>query len=337
MVITRWNSTGHAGAKAPDDVRTVCLRMGFTATDLSPLPERRYTLSNLRRLAGDATRLVASVASLEPTDISLVQHPLRGRLESEVLRLLCARTRSICLVHDLDWLRLPSQERERDLIKRFDTIIVHNDRMREVVRDMAPSADLVVLGIFDYLTSDGFFEPRHAVRPRRLYVIGNLHPLKAGYLYGLPRLATDLVAYGPNCTQNDLGPGARWAGVLDMQNPAFGQVDGFGLVWDGDSAQHLNGVWGDYLRVNTPHKLSLYILLGMPVIIPSDAAMADFVRSEGIGLCVTNLAEAAEVAACCSEADWAELYSNVLNLRKRLRSGYYTQKAIGAALSSLSA
>ena len=40
---------------------------------------------------------------------------------------------------------------------------------------------------------------------------------------------------------------------------------GFGLVWDGDSAETCSGVFGEYLRYNNSHKASLYLASGFPL------------------------------------------------------------------------
>ena len=46
----------------------------------------------------------------------------------------------------------------------------------------------------------------------------------------------------------------------------------FGLVWDGISVETCAGVYGEYLKVNNPHKTSLYLASGIPVIIWKEAA-----------------------------------------------------------------
>ena len=56
----------------------------------------------------------------------------------------------------------------------------------------------------------------------------------------------------------------------------------FGLVWDGTSLDGCNGRYGEYLKFNNPHKTSLYLSCGIPVIIWKEAALADFVEEHKV-------------------------------------------------------
>ena len=53
---------------------------------------------------------------------------------------------------------------------------------------------------------------------------------------------------------------------------------GFGLVWDGDDLGACTGVFGEYMKYNNPHKTSLYLASGLPVIIWEKAAMAKYIE-----------------------------------------------------------
>lgn len=44
-------------------------------------------------------------------------------------------------------------------------------------------------------------------------------------------------------------------------------VQSFGLVWDGNSMDTCTGNYGSYLRINDPHKVSLYLSSGLPIIV----------------------------------------------------------------------
>lgn len=81
----------------------------------------------------------------------------------------------------------------------------------------------------------------------------------------------------------------------------------FGLVWDGTSVSTCTGDFGEYLQYNNPHKTSLYIRCQLPVIIWNKAALADFVRENGIGICVDSLEELEKILNTLSEEEYAEM------------------------------
>lgn len=79
------------------------------------------------------------------------------------------------------------------------------------------------------------------------------------------------------------------------------------MVWDGTSVSTCTGDFGEYLQYNNPHKTSLYIRCQLPVIIWKQAALADFVRENGIGICVDSLEELEKILNTLSEEEYAEM------------------------------
>ena len=65
----------------------------------------------------------------------------------------------------------------------------------------------------------------------------------------------------------------------------------FGLVWDGENLEEGQEAAGRYLQYNCPHKFSLYMAAGIPVIIGKQAAMAELVEREKLGITVHDLHE----------------------------------------------
>jgi hypothetical protein len=337
-VLSRDYDTQHAGAKAPADIRRVCLDLGFAPVDLPVVPVARFDRRNLKRYLLGPLKLLRLIASARATDIVLVQHPIVGRLEKRLIPRLCRRCRTIALIHDLDIIRNQENLEYDDLtfLSHFDVIISQNGKMLEYVAEKIPRAQNVSIDLFDYLTTRDA-QVTWSAAPERLYIIGNLNPDKAGYLYAIQGVKLPIWAYGPNCETQKLPAGVAWKGVLDMHNPAFGAVDGFGVVWDGLSADGLEGVWGRYLLYNTPHKLSMYMMLGMPVIVPSESAVARFVVDSGIGFAVESLAEADDLVSSLSADAWARLRQNVLAARRGIMGGGYTRQALRGALAALGA
>jgi hypothetical protein len=102
---------------------------------------------------------------------------------------------------------------------------------------------------------------------------------------------------------------------------------GYGLVWDGDSPSTCSGA-GAYLRINDPHKTSLYLAGGLPVITWKDAAIADFIQTEGCGIVVAGLEDIQDSLAAVSKEQYDQMSANVAHVGARLRDGFYTRQAM---------
>ena len=110
-------------------------------------------------------------------------------------------------------------------------------------------------------------------------------------------------------------------------------LDGqFGIVWDGNSIDSCEGASGNYLRYNNPHKLSLYMAAGIPVITWHEAAIADFVKKHAVGITVRSLRELPEALKAISDKQYEEMKSSILQIQEQVISGYYFNRAIDAAL-----
>ena len=110
----------------------------------------------------------------------------------------------------------------------------------------------------------------------------------------------------------------------------------FGLVWDGDSYSTCIGNYGEYLQYNNPHKVSLYVRCHLPLIIWEKAALASFVKEEGIGICINSLEELDDVLSMLSSSDYQKMKENVGRISSRLSEGYYFRQALSDAIGCLS-
>ena len=105
----------------------------------------------------------------------------------------------------------------------------------------------------------------------------------------------------------------------------------FGLVWDGDSQEECTGDWGEYLRINDPHKTSFYLRAGIPVIVWSQAAMAPFILEQQVGIAVDGLQQIGQRLAALSVADYRQMRQNAQSMSRRLNDGYYIKQGMKAA------
>lgn len=328
FVITRLEPPPLASAKAPADVRQICVDDGMLPIDLYRF-NRLSRRSRLLALLRSAGQLLRWAPALRTATSVIVQYPV-GRLNEYLVTRMPRRGRTVCLLHDLELLRRPAlARREADTLSRFDVIVVHSEAMARRLNTEQVGVPTVVLGAFDFLLQSPPVVPA-AERPRVLYIFGNLSPDKASYVYALDPSHTHVAveAYGPNCDAKRLHPRVSWKGVLDPEHPALSCIDGFGLVWDGNSSAGLAGPYGDYLRFNAPHKFSLYLALGLPVAVPAASAIAAFVAEHGLGLCVDSIDCALREIQDCSIADWQKMVEAVQKAQEHVVRGTFATEAL---------
>jgi hypothetical protein len=89
------------------------------------------------------------------------------------------------------------------------------------------------------------------------------------------------------------------------------------------------------MKINNPHKMSLYLAAGLPVIIWEEAAEAQFVKREQVGITVKSLYELPKILNGICEDDYEKMKKNAEVIGKRLRTGEYLTSAIKQAEDKL--
>ena len=82
------------------------------------------------------------------------------------------------------------------------------------------------------------------------------------------------------------------------------------------------------LRINTQHKLSLYIISGMPVIVWEEAATAAFVTEYNMGLLSKSLYEIDDKIKGISFVDYDTMRKNMSSLADKISRGFYLSNAL---------
>lgn len=273
----------------------------------------------------------------------LLQHPFHySQLTREKLLYKLKKEKKvkfISVVHDVEELRA---FRYNDYYKRefevmldiADIIIVHNQVMLDWFAGCGVSKEkLVNLKLFDYLIDDP--TPKKVGFERSINIAGNLDVTKCGYISQLGQLeGVKVNLYGPNFDEKMRQcENINYRGSFPVDEIPNQLNKGFGLVWDGESIDGCKGLSGQYLRYNNPHKMSLYIASGLPIIIWKNAAQAKFVKENGIGICVENLKDIHEAFSAISEHEYKQMLFNVLKVRREVVNGEFTRSAIVASLN----
>lgn len=334
VILSRLSKGPHAGQKAPADVRAIAKGLGATAIDLSPYVSKPGWKRLTSSLAA-ACRILASIQTVRRADALILQHPL-GRLNDVILGVLARDVPSVTFIHDVEMLRWPRHSLwEARRLAKSDVLVAHTGAMAEYLTARIPNVVVVDLERFDYLVANPPSLARTASAPNRLLIAGSLNSRKAPYVYQITDLALPVDLYGPACQVDRLQRGTSYRGVLRADRPVLDERDGFGLVWDGTSTTSLTGPTGVYLRYNAPHKFSLYMALGIPVVVARGSALAALVTDQGLGLVVDDIPSAAVVVSRVTPERWADLLRNVERFRTNLVQGVRTKAVLVDALRTL--
>jgi hypothetical protein len=198
------------------------------------------------------------------------------------------------------------------------------------------NGQIIELGIFDYITKQSEDSVQYAL-PLSVVFAGNLY--KSTFLQQINWTPTDCVLnlYGAKCPDEVIQKDCiHYCGVsMPDELPHKLTSSNFGLVWDGDSASCCSGPFGEYLKYNAPHKFSLYIAAGLPVIVWSKMGLAAFVEQNHIGLCVDSLDEIPQRLKTIDLHSYNTMLQNVRQLQDKVIHGDMLITALDKALDAI--
>jgi hypothetical protein len=249
---------------------------------------------------------------------------------------LWKRIKLFGVIHDIGDLRFTDPKfrdgNDMHFLKLYDGLVSHNYSMSKWLRSNGFKKPLVDLEVFDYLTEEKNFNETGLKDEVRVVYAGNLSHAKATYIYDkkLDKLDNIHVGlYGPFFEKERInGSRLNYKGMFDPQSPDLKEKYHFGLIWEGESTETCSGQMGQYIRFNNPHKFSLYVSLGLPVIVWKEAAIASFVLTNKIGVTIDSFHDLEKIGQRISEDEYREFCQNVQALSGKVRRGYFLDKAI---------
>ena len=320
----RYSESFRAGTKAVNDVCKILAQSGYEPFYVSYPSIYGNKITRNIKLLGDFYRLYKTI---KPEDTVLIQWPQGFRnlwIFYWVIKKKCNHLQ--LLIHDIDILRGKHKNAKWTMrfLKMADKIIAHSQTMKDWLVDKGFDSDKIeILTAFDYLTDDKVTDNRK--KTKEVVFAGNLE--KSEFLQKI--LETDLGltinCYGKKI--DNLSKGLNYKCAFRSENVSA--LEGsWGLVWDGDSLDTCNGPMGEYQRYNSPHKLSLYIVAHLPVIVWKEAAMAQYVKEKGIGICVSSLREISGIIDELKENDYKTMIENIKRESDMLRSGAHLKACL---------
>lgn len=336
QIVERKGRSCCAGQKAPDDIAFFAAACGW-----QPLRIKRYLHPNrFLKAFGTLWWLVQSffwVRRVPRGATVLFPFPgdyLAGRLGVRFLRGLRERrgARMVGFVHDLEELRAEhpdavawARQVREAVFAVADELIVHNEAMAAQLRAWGCRQPLRLMQLFDYrVQGEGKSSFPQAPNDPVVSLVGSFGNFRARYARHLAEI--------PGVTWQLLGPEgeglAGWEGCYEPEEVIHHLAGNWGLVWDGDSLATCTGTCGRYLALNNPHKLSLYLAAGIPVVIWEGAALASFVTARGVGIAIGSLRELPARLAAVSDGEYARLRAAAAALGEELRAGAFTRRVL---------
>lgn len=273
---------------------------------------------------------------LQPGDQLALIYPVYPRLYRWLLRLITGRgIELVVVVGDIDGLKdEDAAQLESDIrfFKEQTRVLVHNQAMANWMRSIGSKARIECLELFPFLTAPVV----GPVTSENVVVFaGNLG--KSGFVLelGQPQLAgLKFHLYGEGLPISAALPeNVKWKGRFPPASMPERVEGRFGLLWDGDSWASPSGPIGHYMAYISHHKLSLYVLAGLPILAPRVAGSASFIEREKIGILFDSLADLETEIKKLSEESFNEMRSNLLNLAKQLSDGSYFLLALRRLLA----
>lgn len=313
------NGKYNAGSKARDDCDRILESCGYKLLSL-PFPKPTIVSRLIRGF-----RMFKVMSQLSNADSCFLQYPL---VAYGSMRMFCNLAfwlfngKTTVLIHDIEGLR-KSQGIEPDLsylLRKCDKIIVHTPQMKKIlVKSFGLRPENVeVLYLFDYLTVE---EPHSVdINGNTVIFAGNLS--KSSFISELGKLSENVSfnLYGVYHSNVVESAGCRYMGQFAPDD--ITAIDGnWGLVWDGDRLDTCHGAMGEYLRINSSHKISLYIAACKPVIVWHESSISRFITEHHLGIAVNSLYEIPERLSSLTPAEKQRIADCVTDFSSHLRRG----------------
>lgn len=332
------NNKFHAGSKAKEDIIKISKKNKFKLIELSCRENRFSKIMHILTMK-------SNLKDIKKDSIILIQWPIYSEkfFYSIIRGLKNKNCKIIMLIHDIDSLRFKRIRKINKEIKKLnqaDILIAHNYKMKEWLLENGITKKIVDLKIFDYIINPTLkinLSEKTNFKYWNIVFAGNLSIDKSAFIYKLDNIFTDninLNLYGPNLENNILNENIHYHGKF-LPEELPGKINGdYGLIWDGISVDKCSGAVGEYMKYNNPHKLSLYIASGIPVIVWKESAISKFVKDNKIGIIIENLNDLHNKINLNLD-NYNEHKKNILNLRKKIIGGEYTLKALENSIEFL--
>lgn len=312
-----------AGSKAPADVVRTLREIG-AGVKLIVVPTCK--LGFISNFIGVVNSFLVALSLHKNDEVYIQRYGYYVGLFAKIAK--CRGVKLNYIVHDLTFLRFGKQGSEggleKSLLHRCDVIYAHTESMAETLRKEGFSCPLKVMHLFDYYSDDPMI-PMGKMLPFKSIVAfaGNLK--KSEFLQKMVDMnipdSIQYNLYGLPC-EIDFARNPQIKYKSAFAPSRTGTIEaGWGLLWDGDSVDDCTGVLGNYLRINSSHKLSLYLVCGMPVILWRQSSLAEWLSSKGVCILIDRLQDISTALSKITDDEYMKMVTNARELGFKLRNG----------------
>lgn len=257
-----------------------------------------------------------------------------------------AKAKIIGIVHDIDAVRfggLPDDYIPK--MNKYDGLIVQSTEMHMwlVQAGLETRGQVTIMnGPWPYKTNEAYLKPKFV---HQIVYGGNPDQNKSGFMKKLHQLAS-IPAYSMIIAGN-VGF-EKW--MPELKNDPFflslpntqseklpgllADLGGFGLIMDGTECDPSDKYF-NYQKYVWPHKLSLYIAAGLPVIAISGTKAAEYVKQEHIGIVVSNIDAIPHAIKNVNASEYHIYSKNVGKCMMEVRLGTHLIEAVNGAINNL--
>ncbi|GAK31173.1 beta-1,6-galactofuranosyltransferase [Weissella oryzae SG25] len=306
-------------------------QLGFKEINLSPY-------SNLDNNPSRRSQLLkALLGPIQPDDLVVVQYPLWTNMnfQAEFIDYLkrIQDIKIVGLLHDVPtWMftdEHDNYDRENDFwlgqLRRFDLLLVANEKVGAKLQEDGVHVPMIAMHIWDYFYDGQLLEKTYR---KQLYYVAGRNIINFDYVASTP-----INFYGREVSEDvKKNPSVNYLGRLPSDMIVANLTGGFGLVVSDNIKEKSNMNFVYYNQFNNPTKLSLYIAAGLPVIIASKTAHAEWIKKAGIGLVVDDLNEIDQVLAQVSPADYDAMLQAIKPWQTAVSGGFFVKRSLMAML-----
>lgn len=338
------NQKYNATSKARKDVETILEDLGYQKYFINTKSgiQKNKLLKILQLLTYIENKVIwnKSLKKIKKDDTILIQYPLLNTVWGleKVIKKHAKRIKIIALIHDMNSLRFTPEvegkllcdrvnREDKNILKECSYIIAHNENMKNELIKFGNNPDKVkVLKLFDYIIGNEASK-KELKKDNPIIIAGNLSKQKAGYLNYLKNIANvKFNLYGLGYEGNE--ENVYYKGCFSPEELINKLEGSFGLVWDGISKETCTGGYGDYLQYNNPHKASMYLTAGIPIIVWKKAAIANYILKNNLGYAINKLEDLTEIQKNISEEEYKQKLNCVKETSRKLKNGEFLKDVL---------